>query len=82
MIIHREIPNALTMRVGNSKVHCKCYVSEFNTPREVFDFCGIDHSIGKNSLNGVELNAGDLDKPLRQLDCGGFGGWLINDDTH
>ena len=45
--------------------------AEHQTPREVFDYFGIDYSVATNTIDGVKLGIGDMDKSLKELGVGG-----------
>jgi len=41
--------------------------AEDQTPKDVFEYWNIDYSVTSNSINGVKLGIGDLNKPLHEL---------------
>ena len=40
------------------------------TPRQIFDHFGVDYSAATNTLDGVKLERGDLDRTLEELQVG------------
>jgi len=44
--------------------------AEHQTPREILDYFGIDYSVATNSIDGVRLGIGDMDKSLKDLGVG------------
>lgn len=44
--------------------------SEHTTPREVFEAFDVDYSVATNSIDGVRLGIGDMDKSLKELGVG------------
>lgn len=41
--------------------------AEHQTIREVFDYFGVDYSVATNSLDGIRLGVGDMDKSLKEM---------------
>ena len=44
--------------------------AEHQTPREILEYFDVDYSVATNSLDGVRLGIGDMDKSLRDLGVG------------
>lgn len=44
--------------------------AEHQTPREIFEYFDVDYSVATNSIDGVKLGIGDLDKSLKELGVG------------
>ena len=44
--------------------------AEHQTPREIFEYFDIDYSVATNSIDGVKLGIGDMDKSLKELGVG------------
>lgn len=58
----------ITIRVSNnSDRYTKIYDENTATPRQAFDECGIDYSVGMPSFDGTMFRAGDLDKTFAEL---------------
>ena len=44
--------------------------AEHQTLREVFDYFDVDYSVATNTIDGVKLARGDMNKTLKELDVG------------
>ena len=44
--------------------------AEHQTPREVFEYFDVDYSVATNTIDGVRLGIGDMDKSLKELGVG------------
>lgn len=44
--------------------------AEHQTPREIFEYFDVDYSVATNTIDGVKLGIGDLDKSLKELGVG------------
>ena len=44
--------------------------AEHQTPREVFEYFDVDYSVATNTIDGVKLGIGDMDKSLKELGVG------------
>ena len=44
--------------------------AEHQTPREVFEYFDVDYSVATNTIDGVKLGIGDMDKSLKDLGVG------------
>lgn len=44
--------------------------AEHQTPREILEYFDVDYSVATNSIDGIRLGIGDLDKSLKELGVG------------
>ena len=44
--------------------------AEHQTPREVFEYFDVDYSVATNTIDGVRIGIGDMDKSLKELGAG------------